>query len=641
MEDPKVGEEKNAVVPIRRAPSFGVEARGEGEASPRREAKQPRDIFEVPLEDNFTKPLWIQLNTHDLLSFYSLIYHAVQQECNCPNMTAGPNFEFLWVEREGSRPVSLSAREYTSTLVQWADNLTNGYNLDPTDDEKVFQKTYRLIWSRSFRIAMHIYWHHWTQLTDSNLDALINAYTKHFVIFALKFKLLTSWESVGAIFDLLSSILPPFYVAKLNDLRDGNKKRRPRGARIPKEPKVIAGLRKRSFTEVPQGLKPPTALSDLTLPSPPREKDTALLLEQQQAGEGRPADEEMELTSQNEPVVPTVMATEGTVTPTERIEEAKEDSNIATGAVPPRPTEAATSSKIVRISPRDMEERSRKSGRIQMSKEEFLRELQNQKEQMQSGPNSANASPRSPTSPTQELISPRSPEELTLAEVKIWNSPHGEGLESPRPDDDEGGREGKRTSSPCELTEQVRRFFTPPGSPRRQSPESSSDAIISPKAQSPPSSASAHRRFPTIPPSFDVSKALADLTALDQEYSDFEEFHILEERLLSASRPGTTSLTDLFDQKHSQQLGGRTKASTWNGQDLDEMYKIFGLKKAAKNRSNAINQKEFEELRLQLTEQEKKRSRSWVAKRTSLPRTIQELKGSYITPGGKRDFGQS
>jgi len=63
MEDPKVGEEKNAVVPIRRAPSFGVEARGEGEASPRREAKQPRDIFEVPLEDNFTKPLWIQLNS--------------------------------------------------------------------------------------------------------------------------------------------------------------------------------------------------------------------------------------------------------------------------------------------------------------------------------------------------------------------------------------------------------------------------------------------------------------------------------------------------------------------------------------------------------------------------------------------------
>jgi hypothetical protein len=35
----------------------------EGAAGPRREVRQPRDIFDVPVEDDYTKPLWIQLNS--------------------------------------------------------------------------------------------------------------------------------------------------------------------------------------------------------------------------------------------------------------------------------------------------------------------------------------------------------------------------------------------------------------------------------------------------------------------------------------------------------------------------------------------------------------------------------------------------
>jgi hypothetical protein len=43
-----------------------AEARGDedGTSSPaRREVRQPREIFDVPTEDDYTKPLWIQLNS--------------------------------------------------------------------------------------------------------------------------------------------------------------------------------------------------------------------------------------------------------------------------------------------------------------------------------------------------------------------------------------------------------------------------------------------------------------------------------------------------------------------------------------------------------------------------------------------------
>jgi hypothetical protein len=101
---------------------------------------------------------------------------------------------------------------------------------------------------------------------------------------------------------------------------------------------------------------------------------------------------------------------------------------------------------------------------------------------------------------------------------------------------------------------------------------------------------------------------MADLTALDQEYADFEELHVLEEKLISASSrtnlpespgrgAGSRSLADLFGQQQQQ---GKEKEKAGSGDDEEEgIYSMLSPRKYAK-RPSVINQKEFEELRLQV-----------------------------------------
>ncbi len=153
---------------------------------------------------------------------------------------------------------------------------------------------------------------------------------------------------------------------------------------------------------------------------------------------------------------------------------------------------------------------------------------------------------------------------------------------------------------------------------------------------------------------------MADLAALDQECADFEEIHTLEQKLLSARSEtaagaggGNNALADLFELANGRQAH-QSKEKAGSGDDEEEgIYSLLSPRKYAK-RPSVINQKEFDELRLQvsythprdrhrglvakltasvicqLVEQESKRSRTWVTKRTSLPRNLQELKGSYI-----------
>jgi len=550
-------------------------------------------------------------------------------------------------------------------------------------------------------------------------------------------RLLTSWDSVSAIYDLLSSILPSIYASQLRDLRDGKKRTRAGGgpARRGKEARALPVGRRRAYTEWDDRGAEPDSLARAASPPPTEVIPTAVAAAELKIEEATKPEltsvEEKKKEENNEEEKKEAESEEeeGDGGDTEHVGGREEKGGSTTKSKTSGKKEKRKGSKAKKsgggssqhkkgataakeeasplkagltlegiqssssagknlpgttgsgdsgndgsggsgrgsrtTSPRLVvdDDRRQKGSRIQMSKEDFIRELQRQKEaKLQPGGASPLASPRSPkgTVPASLSASPPADRRLSVGDSDDARS---------------------RTSA-IELPEPVRRFFTPPGSPRPEaaspplSPTATPTSPMSPRSETgSPLSPAARRlttahhaatapaglRYPTIPPSFDVAKAMADLAALDQECADFEEIHTLEQKLLSARSEtaagaggGNNALADLFELANGRQAHqGKEKAGS--GDDEEEgIYSLLSPRKYAK-RPSVINQKEFDELRLQvsythshprdrhrglqthskcklvqLVEQEKKRSRTWVTKRTSLPRNMQELKGSYI-----------
>ena len=86
-------------------------------------------------------------------------------DSNCPVMSGGPQYEYLWADEvRHKKPVKLSAPEYILTLVEWVDDILQDETVfPPTDDipfPKTFKKTCCKIFRRLYRIFVHIYIEH-------------------------------------------------------------------------------------------------------------------------------------------------------------------------------------------------------------------------------------------------------------------------------------------------------------------------------------------------------------------------------------------------------------------------------------------------------------------------------------------------
>jgi hypothetical protein len=501
-------------------------------------------------------------------------------------------------------------------------------------------------------------------------------------------RLLTSWDSVSAIYDLLSSILPPIYASQLRDLRDGKKRTRAGGgpARRTKEARALPVGRRRAYTEWDDRGSEPDSLARAASPPPidviptavaavelkveqatkpeltsveeknkekneEERKEAGSEEEEREGGDGGDTEHvggrevkggsttksktsgkkekrkgskakksgggssqhKKEATTAKEEASPlkaghTLEGIQGSTgknltntTTGDRISSGDSGSDGSGGSGRGSRT---TSPRLVVD-----DDRRQKGSRIQMSKEDFIRELQRQKEaKLQPGGASPLASPRSPKGTVPASLSARPPADRRLSVGD--------------------GDDARNRTSAIELPEPVRRFFTPPGSPRPEaaspplSPTATPTSPMSPRSETgSPLSPAARRlttahhaatapaglRYPTIPPSFDVAKAMADLAALDQEYADFEEIHTLEEKLLSARSEtaggaggGNNALADLFELANGHQAQ-RGKEKAGSGDDEEEgIYSLLSPRKYAK-RPSVINQKEFDELRLQVS----------------------------------------
>lgn len=503
-------------------------------------------------------------------------------------------------------------------------------------------------------------------------------------------RLLTSWDSVSAIYDLLSSILPPIYASQLRDLRDGKKRTRAGGgpARRAKEARALPVGRRRAYTEWDDRGSEPDSLARAASPPPidviptavaavelkveqatkpeltsveeknkekneEERKEAGSEEEEREGGDGGDTEHvggrevkggsttksktsgkkekrkgskakksgggssqhKKEATTAKEEASPlkaghTLEGIQGSSTG-KNLTNTTTGDRISSGDSGSDGSGGGSGRGSRTTSPRLVvdDDRRQKGSRIQMSKEDFIRELQRQKEaKLQPGGASPLASPRSPkgTVPASLSASPPADRRLSVGD----------------------GDDARSRTSAIELPEPVRRFFTPPGSPRPEaaspplSPTATPTSPMSPRSETgSPLSPAARRlttvhhaatapaglRYPTIPPSFDVAKAMADLAALDQEYADFEEIHTLEEKLLSARSEtaggaggGNNALADLFELANGHQAQ-RGKEKAGSGDDEDEgIYSLLSPRKYAK-RPSVINQKEFDELRLQVS----------------------------------------
>jgi len=193
---------------------------------------------------------WLILNTRDFYSLFQNFFLAeIRKDCTektCPRMSAGPTYEYLWAEGACRKnPTHLPAFVYIQRVCLWAEHAIRMLqNSLPTDKRAAYKKTYGVcsrVWGRTIRILMHIYRHHWDFVVQKGLDDFLDQNTKHFVMFALKYKLITRIELINPIVHILLNFLPRHYLVLIADMQakeiPKNKKARSKTCAVkPKKP---------------------------------------------------------------------------------------------------------------------------------------------------------------------------------------------------------------------------------------------------------------------------------------------------------------------------------------------------------------------------------------------------------------------
>jgi MOB kinase activator 1 len=154
----------------------------------------------------------IAKNVSDIFQHIKLLYGTITEFCtptDCPSMTAGGGFKYLWEESDGSR-LDLPAPDYIQRLLTSVDQQIENEAIFPTipgepfpDD---FQEIVQRIMRRLFRVYAHCYYHHLDRFTRLGTQPHLNTCFRHFVFFAHEFQLIER-EQLDPLRDLVDEIL--------------------------------------------------------------------------------------------------------------------------------------------------------------------------------------------------------------------------------------------------------------------------------------------------------------------------------------------------------------------------------------------------------------------------------------------------
>ncbi|KAH3758459.1 mob1/phocein family protein [Pelomyxa schiedti] len=139
---------------------------------------------------------WIAVNTVDFFNQINLIYGSIADFCtkaNCPIMSAGPNYEYLWADEQLRKPIQVSAPDYVDNLMAWVQHFLNDENVFPSSSETPFPKNFmtiiKQIFKRLFRVYAHMYYNHYRQIQVMGDEPHLNTCFQHFYYFVHEFSL--------------------------------------------------------------------------------------------------------------------------------------------------------------------------------------------------------------------------------------------------------------------------------------------------------------------------------------------------------------------------------------------------------------------------------------------------------------------
>lgn len=153
----------------------------------------------LPKNENLQE--WLAIHTVDFFTEVSLLYGTVRECCtndNCPVMSAGPKFEYLWAnEAIHKKPVRLPAPQHIDLLLSWVEDKLEQPRIFPASGRTFpqnFETIVRKIFKLLLRVYAHIYYSHVKKITALGAARHLNTCFKHFVFFMKEFNLVEESE---------------------------------------------------------------------------------------------------------------------------------------------------------------------------------------------------------------------------------------------------------------------------------------------------------------------------------------------------------------------------------------------------------------------------------------------------------------
>ncbi|KAF9175715.1 Maintenance of ploidy protein mob2 [Mortierella sp. AD011] len=145
---------------------------------------------------------WLAVNVFDFYNYTNIFYGSISDFCtirNCPNMSAGTGFEYLWMDGH-KKQSKVPAPQYIDFVMSWIQTLINDENTFPTKDGRdfppTFQQTVRAIFKQLIRVFAHVYHSHYDKMLSLCQEGHFNSLFAHFVSFGREFDLLDKKDIV-------------------------------------------------------------------------------------------------------------------------------------------------------------------------------------------------------------------------------------------------------------------------------------------------------------------------------------------------------------------------------------------------------------------------------------------------------------
>lgn len=157
------------------------------------------DAVKIPKGEKLNE--WLAVHVVDFMNEVSLLYGIISEFDTAekfPVFGAG-EFTYKWSDETTTKgPVSVSAPQYVENLFNWIERQLSDERIFPVDVKQPFPDDFhrrvKHIFSRLFRVYAHIYCSHMSHIVAQHAEKHVNSSLKHFILFALEFKLIRIQE---------------------------------------------------------------------------------------------------------------------------------------------------------------------------------------------------------------------------------------------------------------------------------------------------------------------------------------------------------------------------------------------------------------------------------------------------------------